>query len=681
MNRGDTMTTTRQARNTSTDAPRVDVVGTLDKRPVPGILPSVSLLALTAIAHALNMAWQFTDQIAVVWAGTALLSALMVTFGVRTWCRYRQLDIAIDAILPLLAPNRPTRELVRASKWTGWVGVPGRVRVAYAPPTEDLDVNRGIRKIAEKFSLRMGEPYAIAKHNPRRCMVTLQRDTATPEKPNPDLVHVDDVLTGILPGVSTRKVHRDDQTKAVKEIIFTWPAAATERVGRVSTQRRLLKALRDSFNDETLTVRLDMSNGIASVAPITPLPDAIDHPPRNKSAPMKVAFGQFRDGTPCIWDLDAPLPHVLIVGGTGGGKTVLLLSILTALPVDRPARAEGQDGGVEIWPIDPKRLGLFNLDRIPGARRSATREEAIVDYILTVKDKMDARYAYLEDHGPHLRETLDPIVLVIDEGEEMNEILTSWWKSGEGKEDWKERFDLEKAPTGTTHPAMNALGSILRLGREARVHVILASQQAASTWLTTSSRGQFAVRIALRNLEPSTSLMTFGSTIATSGLESKPGRAWVSVGMGVNPEHAQIYWTPKISAGLSSKDRGILHGLGIELPDDVDHEIHERPALTLVPTLDPDSHSATEDMPAPDSQRETFRTLTAVPETYECPAGELEPGMRILVDIDGKAVDATVDDVAIDYDGDDCLTVTYTDDSDEQATMSIPEAETVTVTE
>lgn len=675
------MTTTRVTKNTDATAPRVDVVGTLDKRPVPGILPAASLLALAAITHGLNMAWHFTDQIALLWGVAVLLAALMVTFGARSWCRLRQLDIAIDAILPLLAPNRPTRELVRASKWSGWIGVPGRVRIAYAPPTEDLDAHRGIQKISEKFSLRMGERYKVAKHDPRRCMVTLQRDTSIPEKPDPEIVRISDVLSGILPGVSPRTMQRDVETKAIKEIVFTWPTSATERVGRISTQRRLLTALRDAFNDETLTLRLDMSNATASVTPITPLPDAIDHPPRSKNAPMKVAFGQFRDGTPCIWDLDAPLPHVLIVGGTGGGKTVLLLSILTALPVDRPARAESQNGGIEIWPIDPKRLGLFNLDRIPGARRSATREEAIVDYILTVKDKMDARYAYLEEHGPHLRETLDPIVLVIDEGEEMNEILTSWWKSGEGKEDWKERFDLEKAPTGSTHPAMNALGSILRLGREARVHVILASQQAASTWLTTSSRGQFAVRIALRNLEPSTSLMTFGSTIATSGLESKPGRAWVSVGMGVNPEHAQIYWTPKISAGLPIHDRNILHSLGIELPDDDQHEPHERPILTLVPTPEPNSEATPENRAPAEAHHETIRVLTAVPETYECPAGELEPGARILIDIDGLAVDATVEDVSIDYDAEDCLTITYTDDNGDQATMSIPEAETITVTE
>ena len=181
---------------------------------------------------------------------------------------------------------------------------------------------------------------------------------------------------------------------------------------------------------------------------------------------------------------------------------------------------------------------------------------------------MDDRYEYLEKNGPHLRAELNPLILVVDEGEEMVDMLNDWWRSGDGKLDWMQRFGLEKAPTGSTHPVMTAFGSILRLGREGRVHVILASQQAASSWLSTSSRSQFAVRIALRNLEQSTSMMTFGSLAAVSGLENRPGRAWVSVGMGMQPEHAQIYWTPKLAPGINDADREILHGLGILLPDD-----------------------------------------------------------------------------------------------------------------
>ena len=83
-------------------------------------------------------------------------------------------------------------------------------------------------------------------------------------------------------------------------------------------------------------------------------------------------------------------------------------------------------------------------------------------------------------------------------------------------------------------------------------------------------RGQFAVRIALQNLEAPTSMMTFGSLVATKGLEPVPGRAWVQVGLGMLPEHAQIFWTPKLAPGLKDSDRQILHGLGILLPDDAD---------------------------------------------------------------------------------------------------------------
>lgn len=506
-------------------------------------------------------------------AATVAVAALVIVFGVRRWMRGRSIDKMIEAVNAVVRAAAPTRDLVRPSRWKGgWIGYPTRIRVTYPADVVDADP-KFLESLVGQVTNRMGIPYRIKKNNSKTCVVTLELDTSEEAAPQDrDHSKMESIVQSVVPGMTVKEITRNEEDE-ISEIQLRWPPSQTSRVGTKYIQRKLTDAIQIAVG-ESFDTEFDFTQERAVSAPLVPLPDVVPHPARNDAEPMKVAFGQFRDGTPCIWNLDDPLPHVLIVGGTGGGKTVLLLSILTALPNGLRRDAFGQwvrdeDAiAAEVWPIDPKRIGLFNLDLIPGAKRAATRESAIVDYILGVKRIMDDRFDYLEEEGPHLRETLSPLVLVVDEGEEMVDLLNDWWRSGDGKLDWMMRFGLEKAPTGSTHPVMIAFGSILRLGREGRVHVILASQQAASSWLSTSSRSQFAVRIALRNLEQSTSMMTFGSLAAVSGLENRPGRAWVSVGMGMQPEHAQIYWTPKLAPGINDSDREILHGLGILLPDD-----------------------------------------------------------------------------------------------------------------
>ncbi len=563
------------------------------------------------------------ELIPITIALAVLLGSAIVTFGVRKWMRGRSIDKTIEAINAVVRAAAPTRDLVRAKRWKeGWVGYPEEFEVKYPADLIDSDPKFQETLVAQ-ISNRMGVLYRIRKNNARRCILYIARDRTEAEVVVEDAarIRLESIVQSIIPGMTVTSLEREEvapepdaeppaeggesdaSTEAEKpapatkisSIGFAWPASQTSRINKQYFQKQLNDAIRDAVGEPFVT-QFDLTKDCGISAPPVPFDDIIPHPPRDDAEPMKIIFGQFRDGTKCIWDLDAPVPHVLIVGGTGGGKTVLLLSLLTALPNGLRLNAFGQwvrdENAIaaEIYPIDPKRLGLFNLDLIPGAKRAATREAAFVDYLLEVRRKMDERYEYLEENGPHLRATLDPIVLTVDEGEEMVELLNEWWRSGEGKEDWMERHGLTQKPTGTVHPAVSAFGSILRLGREARVHVILASQQASATWITTSMRGQFAVRIALQNLEASTSMMTFGSLVATRGLEAVPGRAWVQLGLGMVPDHAQIFWTPKLSPGLNDRDREILHNLGITLPDDpgfVDprariEPVREKPAPALV---------------------------------------------------------------------------------------------------
>lgn len=350
-----------------------------------------------------------------------------------------------------------------------------------------------------------------------------------------------------------------DKKKTFESMEFTWPGKFSDRARSKAYQDRLVGTLQ-SMIGASVDADWSIPKRRAVLTPLPPLATELPRPARDDEHPMQIAFGERRGGKPCIFDLNGTLPHIGIGGGTGAGKTVLARTLLLGLP-----RTGGQ--AVEVWPIDPKMIGFAGLDQIPGVHAPATTPEEFVDYLQAVHTEMMRRYELLKAR-PAVRKELAPIVLLIDEGEEMADILNDWWASGEGKEDWMARRG--KKGTGSTHPAMKLyLGSILRLGRAARTHVIVASQQFSTSWMATSSRSQLGIRIAVSNLESSTSEMLFGSRVATSGLDGNtPGRAWVSIGRGAVPVEAQIYWTPEIEEGLDDDDRAILHSLGVRLPDD-----------------------------------------------------------------------------------------------------------------
>jgi S-DNA-T family DNA segregation ATPase FtsK/SpoIIIE len=95
----------------------------------------------------------------------------------------------------------------------------------------------------------------------------------------------------------------------------------------------------------------------------------------NHKSPLAFILGKTVSGDPCIVDL-ASMPHILIAGATGSGKSVvvhaLISSILYRMPPDR----------VKFTMIDPKRLELPSYSSIPhiyDPRHSPIQAEVITD--------------------------------------------------------------------------------------------------------------------------------------------------------------------------------------------------------------------------------------------------------------------------------------------------------------
>jgi S-DNA-T family DNA segregation ATPase FtsK/SpoIIIE len=104
------------------------------------------------------------------------------------------------------------------------------------------------------------------------------------------------------------------------------------------------------------------------------------------SSPLTIALGRDVSGQPVIADL-ALMPHLLIAGATGSGKSVCLSSILTCLLFQNsPAR-------LRFLLVDPKMVELVHFNGLPHLAKPVVREVQEACFALRgVMNEMDRRY-------------------------------------------------------------------------------------------------------------------------------------------------------------------------------------------------------------------------------------------------------------------------------------------------
>ena len=180
-------------------------------------------------------------------------------------------------------------------------------------------------------------------------------------------------------------------------------------------------------------------------------------------------------------------PHLLVVGGTGGGKTVLLRTLIRAL---------AKVGVVDIG--DPKQADFVTMaEQKAFEGRISYSAEDIVAMIERAVDIMFARYAYIrkkraengdKDMKKYYEYGLEPYFLVCDEYNALCAML-----------DFQTRQRLD-----------NAMSQFLLLGRQAGCFGILAMQKPAREDLGSKLQANINFRISIGRLDEISYDLTFG---------------------------------------------------------------------------------------------------------------------------------------------------------------------------
>ena len=217
-------------------------------------------------------------------------------------------------------------------------------------------------------------------------------------------------------------------------------------------------------------------------------------------SPLKVALGKDVAGNPEVIDL-AKMPHLLIAGATGSGKSVCVNAIISCL------LHQNSPDQVRLMMIDPKMVELTVYNGVPHLLSPVvTQMDKVVGVLQWALREMERRYQlfadntvrniqrYNEKMAAANQRTLPFIVLIVDELADLMMV------SPEEVED--------------------AICRLAQLARAAGIHLVIATQRPSVDVVTGLIKANFPARIAFAM----TSQVDSRTILDTAGAEKLLGR-------------------------------------------------------------------------------------------------------------------------------------------------------------
>ena len=247
-------------------------------------------------------------------------------------------------------------------------------------------------------------------------------------------------------------------------------------------------------------------------AALVRLGNLMAYPEFQKSGNLVFALGRDVSGEPVFADLEK-MPHLLIAGATGSGKSVCIHSIITSFLYKNSPET------LRFILIDPKRVELVLYEGIPHLIAPVvTESKKAINVFRWAISEMERRYELLQQAGARdiksynsnkNNEPLPYLVIIIDE---LADLMTSFGREVEG--------------------------FIVRLAQMARatgIHLILSTQRPSVDVLTGLIKANITARIALQvasqvdsrtilDMAGAEKLLGGGDLLFISGELSKPKR-------------------------------------------------------------------------------------------------------------------------------------------------------------
>lgn len=216
----------------------------------------------------------------------------------------------------------------------------------------------------------------------------------------------------------------------------------------------------------------------------------------SKKGHLPVALGRGSGGETKVVDL-ATMPHLLVAGATGSGKSACLNGMISSLIMERsPAE-------LRLLLIDPKRVELTPYNGIPHLLTPVVVEtDEVVGLLKGMVNEMLDRYRRMEEEGvrnieSYNKRTPDKMPMLVVVIDELADLMMS------------AAFDVEQT-----------LCRLAQLGRATGIHLVVATQRPSVDVVTGLIKANFPSRISFSV----TSQVDSRTIIDTTGADKLLGR-------------------------------------------------------------------------------------------------------------------------------------------------------------
>ncbi|MHB0875726.1 MAG: DNA translocase FtsK [Anaerolineae bacterium] len=197
---------------------------------------------------------------------------------------------------------------------------------------------------------------------------------------------------------------------------------------------------------------------------------------RLTASPLALALGRDISGRPVVADL-GKMPHLLMAGSTGSGKSIAINAIIATLLARNTPRS------LRLVLVDPKRVELANYNGLPHliGKVVSDAEEAVAALKWATRE-MDRRYAAFADVGARdirgynsrmEREGNAPLPRIVAVIDELADLMMS------------APYDVERT-----------LCRLAQMARATGIHLVVATQRPSVDVLTGLVKANFPARIA-----------------------------------------------------------------------------------------------------------------------------------------------------------------------------------------